>query len=305
MEKDGSSNNRFYEYRPWGELNDPVLMSPYEEGQEPELFLGRGYTGHEHLPWFKLINMNARLFDPLTLRFLSPDPYIQAPDYSQAYNRYIYCMNRPTAYTDPSGEIAWFVPIAVGAAVGAYAGASFQSGTAAFWNWSSGSWGGAIAGAFVGAAVGAQFSAAIGATGIMTNAVVTSPLNGVASKTLTMSSHAFGITSTTVNSASINIGLNSLSGGGWDGAWKAGLGGAATGLWRATGGFGMVKGFGSTNSLAKFGRKLGYQMIGTTSGSITQNWAANRNIFSKVTLGIGPINFTLGNRGNYYNGKTI
>ncbi len=24
----------------------------------------RGFTGHEHLPWFGLVNMNARLYDP-------------------------------------------------------------------------------------------------------------------------------------------------------------------------------------------------------------------------------------------------
>ncbi|MDY6293130.1 MAG: RHS repeat-associated core domain-containing protein [Bacteroidales bacterium] len=33
------------------------------------------YCGHEHLPEFNLLNMNARLYDPWTARFLSPDPY--------------------------------------------------------------------------------------------------------------------------------------------------------------------------------------------------------------------------------------
>ena len=35
--------------------------------------LHRGYTGHEMLPEFGLINMNGRLYDPLLGRFLSPD----------------------------------------------------------------------------------------------------------------------------------------------------------------------------------------------------------------------------------------
>ena len=68
-----------------------------------DLLLGRGYTGHEHLPWFGLVNMNARLYDPAVGRFLSPDPLIQAPDNTQSYNRYSYCLNNPLRYTDQSG----------------------------------------------------------------------------------------------------------------------------------------------------------------------------------------------------------
>ena len=51
----------------------------YGPDEQPELMLGRGYTGHEHLPWFGLINMNARLYDPAVHRFLSPDPEVQLP----------------------------------------------------------------------------------------------------------------------------------------------------------------------------------------------------------------------------------
>jgi len=63
----------------------------------------RGYTGHEHLDKFDLINMNGRVYDPWLGRFLSPDPFVQAPDYSQNYNRYTYALNNPLKYTDPSG----------------------------------------------------------------------------------------------------------------------------------------------------------------------------------------------------------
>jgi RHS repeat-associated protein len=65
----------------------------------------RGYTGHEHIEEFNLINMNGRVYDPLLGRFLSPDPYVQAPDFSQSFNRYAYCLNNPLKYTDPSGEV--------------------------------------------------------------------------------------------------------------------------------------------------------------------------------------------------------
>jgi RHS repeat-associated protein len=63
----------------------------------------RGYTGHEHLSEFGLINMNGRVYDPLVSRFLSPDPYIQAPGYTQSYNRYGYVFNNPLKYIDPTG----------------------------------------------------------------------------------------------------------------------------------------------------------------------------------------------------------
>ena len=66
--------------------------------------LTRGYTGHEHWNQFGLIDMNGRFYDPLIGRFLSPDPYVQAPYNLQNFNRYSYCLNNPLKYTDPSGE---------------------------------------------------------------------------------------------------------------------------------------------------------------------------------------------------------
>jgi RHS repeat-associated protein len=67
----------------------------------------RGYTGHEHLPEFNLIDMNGRMYDPLLGRFLSPDPFVQSPEFSQSFNRYSYCLNNPLRYTDPDGELLW------------------------------------------------------------------------------------------------------------------------------------------------------------------------------------------------------
>ena len=49
--------------------------------------------------------MNGRLYDPYLARFLSPDNYVQMPDFSQSFNRYSYCLNNPLKYTDPSGEL--------------------------------------------------------------------------------------------------------------------------------------------------------------------------------------------------------
>ncbi|MGE0097845.1 MAG: RHS repeat-associated core domain-containing protein, partial [Hydrogenophaga sp.] len=47
-----------------------------------------------------------RIYDPLIGRFMSADPFIQAPGNLQSYNRYAYVLNNPLAYTDPSGYIS-------------------------------------------------------------------------------------------------------------------------------------------------------------------------------------------------------
>lgn len=104
-------------YDAWGRLRNPENQIVYASGEEPNLTLGRGYTGHEHLPETGLINMNARLYDPAVGRFLSPDPYVQIPDNSQNFNRYSYCLNNPLIYVDESGE-----SILIAAIVGAWIG---------------------------------------------------------------------------------------------------------------------------------------------------------------------------------------
>ena len=88
----------------WGSRRDPDTQEIYTGTEAPSLMTGRGFTGHEHLDGFGLIHMNARLYDPVLGRFLSPDPYVQLPDFTQAMNRYGYCMNRPLCYVDKNGE---------------------------------------------------------------------------------------------------------------------------------------------------------------------------------------------------------
>jgi HNH/Endo VII superfamily nuclease toxins len=50
-----------------------------------------------------VVHMNGRIYDPLVGRFMSADPFIQAPSMLQSYNRYAYVMNNPLNLTDPSG----------------------------------------------------------------------------------------------------------------------------------------------------------------------------------------------------------
>ena len=67
----------------------------------------RGFTGHEHLAELGIIHMNGRLYDPVLGRFLQADPIIQAPHNAQSHNRYVYVLNNPLSFTDPSGFSAW------------------------------------------------------------------------------------------------------------------------------------------------------------------------------------------------------
>ncbi|ALU44680.1 toxin TcdB middle/N-terminal domain-containing protein [Pseudoalteromonas rubra] len=68
-----------------------------------EGYMRQGFTGHEMLNEVNIIHMNGRIYDPTLGRFLQADPYIQAPQNSQSYNRYSYVLNNPLSYTDPSG----------------------------------------------------------------------------------------------------------------------------------------------------------------------------------------------------------
>ena len=91
-------------YDAWGNLRNPATHEIYTIDNMPDLFLERGFTGHEHYTEFGLINMNTRLYDPMTCSFLSPDPLLQEPTNTQNYNRYNYCLNNPLRYKDQDGE---------------------------------------------------------------------------------------------------------------------------------------------------------------------------------------------------------
>jgi RHS repeat-associated protein len=104
----------------WGSLtnfeNQSSNQLPVSTSQ---MFLDRGYTGHEHLLSVGLIHMNGRLYDPMLHRFLQPDNFVQDPYNTQNYNRYGYCLNNPLKYTDPSGEeITLGAAIVIGVAIG-------------------------------------------------------------------------------------------------------------------------------------------------------------------------------------------
>ncbi len=94
-------------YDAWGNPRDD---NSWSGSYKDELLCDRGFTGHEHLLSFGIINMNGRAYDPLLSMMMSPDSYIQNLDFSQNFNRYIYCYNNPLSYCDPTGEwVEWLL----------------------------------------------------------------------------------------------------------------------------------------------------------------------------------------------------
>ena len=92
-------------FDPWG---TPYYSDAVTPTVATSLLFDRGFTGHEHMMVFGLINMNGRVYDPVTSTFLSVDNYVQDPSSTQSFNRYAYCMNNPLKYVDPSGNfLTW------------------------------------------------------------------------------------------------------------------------------------------------------------------------------------------------------
>ncbi|MEO1626987.1 MAG: RHS repeat-associated core domain-containing protein, partial [Bacteroidota bacterium] len=310
----------------WGRKRNASTWTYANVNSVPD-WLYRGYTSHEEMPEFDLINMNGRLYDPIVGRMLAVDNHVQSPNSTQNYNRYTYALNNPLSYTDPSGEVLWYVPVIVGAVVGAYAGASIASGSWNFTNWTSAAWKGAIVGAFVGAAAGAMFAAAIGASGITTGAAATgtvqtatqagaavgaslAPGTGAATvgasasttaaaatgKSLTA---AWSITTSALKGANIKMAVTAVTGGDLDKIYKAGLVGAALGGYKGV--FDVTKGFGLADS---WGWKLTLlnKAVYTGLESIGGNWINGDPLFYGFILEVGPARFSFGKK---YEGEPI
>ena len=180
-------------------------------------WLTRGYTSHEHLRPFALINMNGRLYDPALGRVLSSDNYIQDPFFTQNYNRYSYAYNNPMVYNDPDGQWLNFV---IGAALGGFSGWKIgQAQGATGWGMLGYIYAGAAIGtltAGLGSSIVASFSYAAQSGVSMGGAILAYGTAGAASGLVGGASFAF------------------LSGGNvWEGMWKGalfgGIGGASGG----------------------------------------------------------------------------
>ena len=147
----------------------------------------RGFTGHEMDASTGLINMNARLYDPILGRFISADAVVPGAGNMQAFNRYSYVVNNPLMYTDPTGHFfgiddllfiaivgaiagganaamngGGFMDIVLGAAIGGIA--AYAGGSAGLWagELAGGGLGGFIAGSIAGGIAGGVVGAAMG-----------------------------------------------------------------------------------------------------------------------------------------------
>jgi RHS repeat-associated protein len=107
---DGSIvEKRFFDA--WGNLRALInstgqTITGTQQLAATDLFLDRGYTGHEHLWKVGLINMNARLYDPIVRRFASPDNLVPDMYNTQSYDRFGYAYNNPLLYVDFNGNEA-------------------------------------------------------------------------------------------------------------------------------------------------------------------------------------------------------
>ena len=198
-----------------------------------DIDLHRGYTGHEMLTEFDIINMNGRLYDPVLGRFFSPDNYVQMPDNSQNFNRYSYCLNNPLKYTDPSGD---FWNLIIGAAIGGvfnWASHGFQLNAKGLGYFATGAVAGAVS---AGLASGVNVAMAggnfwTGAAGLAKGIASTGFLAGAASGASAGFAGGFilGTGNSWVNGHSFGKGLLAGIGSGGIGALEGGIAGGLLG----------------------------------------------------------------------------
>jgi RHS repeat-associated protein len=98
-----------HNYDAYGRRRHPITLEYYANkfdtlaivlNEANKSITDRGFTGHEHLDEFGLINANARLYDPWLGQFISPDPLC---DQYPGISPYSYCANNPLNFIDPTG----------------------------------------------------------------------------------------------------------------------------------------------------------------------------------------------------------
>ena len=62
------------------------------------------YAGYQYDEETGLYYLNARMYDPITARFMQEDTYRGDPNDPLTLNLYTYCANNPLIYSDPSGH---------------------------------------------------------------------------------------------------------------------------------------------------------------------------------------------------------
>ncbi|RPI78063.1 MAG: hypothetical protein EHM45_06880, partial [Desulfobacteraceae bacterium] len=89
-----------------GQKTEVTLYEPYgsvhiHEGAEVTAYK---FTDQEFDNETNLYNYDARLYDPITGMFITPDSVMANPLDPQSFNRFSYCRNNPLIYLDPTGH---------------------------------------------------------------------------------------------------------------------------------------------------------------------------------------------------------
>lgn len=183
----------------------------------------KGFLHNISLDNYGLVDMSARLYDPIAGRFINVDSVTSnSLSNTQFFNSYLYCYNNPTVFSDGNGKFPWVV-----LAVAMYLGASATGGSLLPWQWSDDWWKGALVGGI--SVAGGYFAAPALFTG------------GAATPGLVFASGAAagfagGFTSTLVN------------GGNFSQAFESGLKGGIVGGVTACFTFGIGESFGNNPS---------------------------------------------------------
>ncbi|NWG03271.1 MAG: peptidoglycan DD-metalloendopeptidase family protein, partial [Syntrophaceae bacterium] len=234
---DGYGNRKErMEYFPFGTYREAIDY----DTNFPDVFYT--FTGQEEDDELGLYNYNARLYDPVLGRFISPDRLIPDPADPQSLNRYTYCLNNPLIYTDPSGEIFGIDDLLFAVIVGVSAGLGAASG--AYQAHRNG--GNIFQGALIGAVIGAVSAGAGIVVGGFVSSWATSALTWVID------------TASPLYSAAISV-SGAVGGGFAGGAVAGGLNAAVYGgnVWQG----------------ALYGGLIGAAIAGTTAGAVElNNW---------------------------------
>ncbi|MDP2183091.1 MAG: RHS repeat-associated core domain-containing protein [Actinomycetota bacterium] len=98
----GASGNAVasYRYDPWGRVIEAIDWNSSGLAARQPL----RYRGYYHDTETGLYYLPARYYDPVVARFISVDPSGPMADDPTTLNAYVYCVNSPLLYSDPSGE---------------------------------------------------------------------------------------------------------------------------------------------------------------------------------------------------------
>ncbi|NUN12960.1 MAG: VCBS repeat-containing protein [Myxococcales bacterium] len=163
------------EYTPYGRLLVSMVIHPHYQ-----------FQGAQAIDGLDIVLLGARWYRPSLGRFLTPDNYLavhqdKIAGLIIASNLYSYALANPTNFTDPTGQIAFFVVLIIAVVVGAIVGAigAAANGAQTWDEWLLWIVGGAI-GAVLVTLVGAGLALAAGASAV-TGAIVALTIWGVGS----------------------------------------------------------------------------------------------------------------------------